>query len=133
MRKQAALRTSPLNRPGLEGARHRLPFASPNALFGLSRLSIQWLRLGIRLERIRPGHPQQNGGHERMYLTLKQQVATPANFNPLRRAHFEAFQEVYNPSGHRKVNLGTVFAGAVWEYAKSMTRYGLPGGRPPAC
>jgi putative transposase len=34
-----------------------VPFASPNALYGLSRLSVWWLRLGIRLERIRPGHP----------------------------------------------------------------------------
>jgi putative transposase len=39
-----------------------VPFASGNALFGLSKLSVWWLRLGIRLERIRPGHPEQNGG-----------------------------------------------------------------------
>jgi len=38
-----------------------VPFASPNALFGLSRLSVWWLRLGIAIERIKPGHPQQNG------------------------------------------------------------------------
>lgn len=38
-----------------------LPFASPNALFGLSRLSIWWLRLGVRTERIKPGQPEQNG------------------------------------------------------------------------
>ena len=37
-----------------------VPFASPNALFNLSRLSVWWLRLGITIERIRPGHPQQN-------------------------------------------------------------------------
>ena len=46
-----------------------VPFASPNALFGLSRLSVWWLRLGIAIERIKPGHPQQNGRHERMHLT----------------------------------------------------------------
>ena len=38
-----------------------VPFASPNGLFNLSRLSVWWLRLGISIERIRPGHPQQNG------------------------------------------------------------------------
>ena len=38
-----------------------IPFASPNALFGLSKLSVWWLKLGIHIERIKPGHPQQNG------------------------------------------------------------------------
>jgi len=45
-----------------------VPFASPNALFNLSKLSVWWLRLGIAIERIKPGHPQQNGRHERMHL-----------------------------------------------------------------
>ena len=47
-----------------------LPFASPNGLYNLSRLSVFWLRLGIVIERILPGKPQQNGRHERMHLTL---------------------------------------------------------------
>jgi transposase InsO family protein len=51
-----------------------VPFASPHGLFQLSRLSVWCLRLGIAIERIRPGHPQQNGRHERMHLTLKQQA-----------------------------------------------------------
>lgn len=38
-----------------------VPFASPNALFGLSKLSVWWLRLGIRIERIKPGHPRTGG------------------------------------------------------------------------
>ena len=38
-----------------------VPFASAHALYGLSKLSVWWLRLGIRLERIAPGHPEQNG------------------------------------------------------------------------
>lgn len=37
-----------------------VPFASPNALFNLSRLSVWWLRPGIEIERIKPGCPQQN-------------------------------------------------------------------------
>lgn len=48
-----------------------VPFCSANALFGLSKLSVWWLRLGIAIERIKPGNPQQNGRHERMHLTLK--------------------------------------------------------------
>lgn len=62
-----------------------VPFASPNALFGLSRLAIWWLRLGIAIERIRPGHPQQNGRHERMHLTLKQETTQPPAFNLLQQ------------------------------------------------
>lgn len=45
------------------------PFAT-TAPGGLSRLAIWWLRLGIRLERIEPGHPEQNGRHERFHWTL---------------------------------------------------------------
>jgi transposase InsO family protein len=55
-----------------------VPFASPQALFQLSKLSVWWLRLGITIERIRPGHPQQNGRHERMHLTLKKEATRPA-------------------------------------------------------
>jgi len=62
-----------------------VPFASPNGLFNLSKLSVWWLRLGIAIERIRPGHPQQNGRHERMHLTLKQEATRPAGANILQR------------------------------------------------
>jgi transposase InsO family protein len=55
-----------------------VPFASPNGLFNLSKLSVWWLRLGVAIERIKPGHPQQNGRHERMHLTLKRRPARPA-------------------------------------------------------
>ena len=47
------------------------PFAAAGSAGGLSRLSVQWLKLGIALERIEPGCPQQNGRHERMHATLK--------------------------------------------------------------
>jgi transposase InsO family protein len=46
------------------------PFAHAQALFGLSRLSVWWLALGIDLERGRPGHPQDNGAHERMHRDI---------------------------------------------------------------
>ena len=74
-----------------------VPFASPNALFGLSRLSVWWLRLGISVERIKPGNPQQNGRHERMHLTLKQEATKPASFNFLQQQErFDNFVEQYN-------------------------------------
>jgi len=54
-----------------------VPFASAHALFNLSKLAVWWLRLGIGIERIKPGHPQQNGRHERMHLTLKKEATRP--------------------------------------------------------
>jgi transposase InsO family protein len=74
-----------------------VPFASPNALFGLSKLAVWWLRLGIQIERIKPGHPQQNGRHERMHLTLKKDATRPASFNFLQQqSRFDQFIQVYN-------------------------------------
>jgi putative transposase len=74
-----------------------VPFASPNALYGLSKLSVWWLRLGVRIERIKPGHPEQNGRHERMHLTLKQEATKPAAANVLQQqARFDTFLERYN-------------------------------------
>jgi transposase InsO family protein len=74
-----------------------VPFASPNALFHLSKLSVWWLRLGISIERIRPGHPQQNGRHERMHLTLKQQATRPPGINTLQQqARFDDFVREFN-------------------------------------
>jgi transposase InsO family protein len=52
------------------------PFAA-QTIGGLSRLSVWWLKLGITPERIVPGHPEQNGRHERMHRTLKAQTARP--------------------------------------------------------
>lgn len=74
-----------------------VPFASPNALYKLSRLSVWWLRLGIAIERIKPGHPQQNGRHERMHLTLKRETTKPAGENVLQQqGRFDDFIEYYN-------------------------------------
>lgn len=74
-----------------------VPFASPNALFNLSKLAVWWLRLGIAIERIKPGHPQQNGRHERMHLTLKQETTRPPGMNSLQQqARFDAFVAEFN-------------------------------------
>ena len=74
-----------------------VPFASPNALFNLSKLSVWWLRLGISIERIKPGHPQQNGRHERMHLTLKKEATRPPGMNSLQQqARFDTFVQEFN-------------------------------------
>src|SRR6476620_1484780 len=74
-----------------------VPFASPNGLFNLSKLAVWWLRLGIRIERIEPGHPQQNGRHERMHRTLKAEATKPAAPNVLQQqARFDTFVARYN-------------------------------------
>jgi putative transposase len=74
-----------------------VPFASPNALYGLSKLAVWWLRLGIRIERIKPGHPEQNGRHERIHLTLKKEATRPAAQNFLQQqAKFDHFIDCYN-------------------------------------
>jgi transposase InsO family protein len=74
-----------------------VPFASPNGLYNLSKLSVWWLRLGIDIERIKPGRPTQNGRHERMHLTLKQETTRPPGANILQQQErFDAFVEEFN-------------------------------------
>ncbi len=83
------------------------PFASANSLFGLTKLSVWWLRLGIDIERIKPGCPQQNGRHERMHLTLKQEATKPASKNFLQQpGRFDQFINVYNQERpHQALNM----------------------------
>jgi transposase InsO family protein len=72
------------------------PFASRGA-GGLSRLSVRLIKAGVTPERIAPGKPQQNGRHERMHLTLLQDVANPPARN-MREQHerLRSFQRLYN-------------------------------------
>ena len=73
------------------------PFYSANALYGMTKLSVWWLRLGIGIERIRPGNPQENGRHERMHLTLKQETTRPPGQNQLvQQEKFDRFMQVFN-------------------------------------
>jgi transposase InsO family protein len=73
------------------------PFASAVALYGLTQLSVWWMRLGISIERIEPGHPEQNGRHERMHLTLKQQTTRPAGRGLLeQQQRFDDFRTEFN-------------------------------------
>ena len=74
-----------------------VPFAAPTAISRLSRLSVWWIRLGIRPELIQPSHPEQNGRHERMHRTLKAETTRP----PARDARaqqrlFDAFRLEFN-------------------------------------
>ena len=72
------------------------PFAT-TTVGGLSRLSIWWIKLGILPERIRPGKPHQNGRHERMHRTLKQETASPPHATAQRQqAAFDRFRQEYN-------------------------------------
>lgn len=83
--------------PNAIGSDNGVPFASPNGLFNLSKLSVWWLRLGIAIERIKPGHPQQNGRHERMHLTLKKETTRPAGANIFQQqAKFDSWVEEFN-------------------------------------
>lgn len=74
-----------------------VPFAAPQALYGLSKLAVWWMRLGINIERIRPGQPQENGRHERMHLTLKLETTRPPRENLIaQQESFDQFIEIYN-------------------------------------
>jgi transposase InsO family protein len=72
------------------------PFASLG-WGGLSRLSVWWIQLGVTPERIEPGKPQQNGRHERMHRTLKQETASPPCGTMLEQQRlFDRFRGTFN-------------------------------------
>jgi transposase InsO family protein len=105
------------------------PFASVGA-GGLTRLSVWWLRLGIRLERIEPGKPQQNGRQERFHRTLKAETAKPprAHQRAQQRA-FDCFRREYNDErphealGQRPPS--SAFALSPRRYPRPLVRFGL--------
>jgi len=73
------------------------PFSAACALGGLSTLSVWWIRLGIRPERIAKGVPQQNGEHERMHRTLKAEATRhPAATPEAQQRLFDRWQRVFN-------------------------------------
>jgi putative transposase len=72
------------------------PFGS-RGVGGLSQLSVWWLQCGIRVEFIEPGHPEQNGGHERMHRTLKAETTRPPATNPrAQQARFDGWRREFN-------------------------------------
>lgn len=94
--------------PGAMRSDNGVPFAS-QSLFGLSKLSIWWLRLGIKLERIEPGNPQQNACHERMHRTLKSDTTKPPSANILaQQDRFYAYMPEFNcERPHEALNMKT--------------------------
>ena len=82
--------------PFTENSQVLNPFSGLGVM-GLSRLSLSWVRLGIVHERIQPGKPQQNGRHERMHRTLKQDTTNPsAKTLHAQQKRFDEFVRVYN-------------------------------------
>jgi transposase InsO family protein len=71
------------------------PFAS-RALAGLSRLAVWWIKLGIVPQRIKAGHPEQNGRHERMHRTLKEATTPPEANRRAQQRSFDQFRQEYN-------------------------------------
>ena len=101
------------------------PFASGNSTWNLTRLSVWWIRLGIKLERIRPGNPQENGRHERMHRTLKLEATSPTTSNLLQQQErFDYFRKEFNyERPHQAIEMK--YPGEI--YRKSTRRYeGVP-------
>ncbi len=73
------------------------PFASANAVLGLSKLAAWWLALGINLERGRPGKPQDNGAHERLHRDIKEELQKHAQ-DDLRtqQVAFDLWRKTFN-------------------------------------
>ena len=96
------------------------PFAG-RGITGLSKLSVWWIKLGIRPERIECGKPQQNGRHERMHRTLKEETAAPpmADMNR-QQMRFEEFRREYNNERPHEA-LGMETPSSVYE--ESRVRY----------
>lgn len=96
------------------------PFAT-RGLAGLSRLAVWWIKLGIIPERIKPGAPQENGRHERMHLTMKQEVAMPPKESMiLQQRALDAFQNEYN---HDRPHEGIESQRPAWIYTQSPRAY----------
>ncbi len=87
------------------------PFAS-TGLGGLTRLSAWWVKLGIVPERIEPARPDQNGRHERMHRTVKQETACPPEGNKQRQQRsFDRFLKEYNSERpHEAIGQRTPFS-----------------------
>ncbi len=73
------------------------PFVGTNSIHGLSVLNVWWVKLGIKLERIQPGRPDQNGRHERMHRTMKDETQyPPAENRPAQQMCFDDFRSEFN-------------------------------------
>jgi len=102
----------------------RVDNGSPFASIGpgrLSKLSAWWITLGIRVEFIRPGKPQDNGSHERMHRTMKAECCEPASANSLaQQRRFERWRNEFNEDRPHE-NIGQRFPAEI--YHASARRY----------
>ncbi|CDZ76927.1 Integrase core domain protein [Legionella massiliensis] len=97
-----------------------VPFAS-HAIAGLSELSVWLIKLGIVPERIRKGHPEENGRHERMHLTLKKETASPPKQNMAQQQLlFNAFKKEFN---EQRPHEGIQFNRPAWLYTNSSRQF----------
>lgn len=103
------------------------PFAS-NAPGGLSTLSVWWLRLGLELQRIEPGKPQQNGRLERMHRTLKSEVRITDDVGSQQRV-LDVWRQHYNDERPHEALSQTP---PCRHYSPSRTKYPRPLVRPQA-
>ncbi len=96
------------------------PFAT-QALWGLSRLNVWWIKLGIAHQRIEPGKPQQNGRHERMHRTLKAETTRPPEREmTAQQRRFDRFQEEFNHERPHEALGGAVPASVYARSARAM-------------
>jgi putative transposase len=107
-----------------------VPFGSVGAA-GLTRLSAWWVKLGIRLERIVPGKPQQNGRHERMHRTLRETTDRPAHDLLRQQAALDAFCYEFNyERPHQGLNGATpasVYQPASRQFPEKLEPLSYPG------
>jgi transposase InsO family protein len=98
-----------------------VPFCAPSSLLALSTMSVWFLKLGIALERSRPGKPQDNGAHERMHRTLKEEVAYPPRHSQAaQQTALDRFRHIYNEQRpHHALGLKTPSG----YYVPSIRRY----------
>ena len=83
--------------PGSIRSDNGVPFASTSAPLGLSRLSSWWVALGIRLDRIDPGRPDQNGAHERIHRDIRCELQrSPADGREASQALFDEWRNTFN-------------------------------------
>ena len=100
------------------------PFASHMAILGLTRLAAWWMSLGIKLDRIDPGSPQQNGGHERMHLDMKKELEGKIDGSlKMHQSVFDVWREEFNTERpHESLDMKT----PAMVYEKSERKYHGP-------
>jgi putative transposase len=103
-----------------------VPFAG-NGLAGLSQLAVWLIQLNIVPERIRSGHPEENGRHERMHLTLKKETASPPQWDERKQQQcFNEFKKIFN---EQRPHEGIEFKRPAWLYQSSSRNF--PSKIPP--